>query len=83
MPHYPVDRRPDLVAQVISRQSGKYLLVCGDFNDSPISYAHHTIEKDCRMLIVKPVGDREFSYNRNFLYFRIDHLFVRTKDLKY
>ena len=38
------------------------------------------------MLIVKPVGDRDsrieagwgpgFSYNRNFLYFRIDHLFV-------
>lgn len=66
----------DSVAQVISRQSGKYLLVCGDFNDSPISYAHHTIGKGLTDAYREAGWGPGFSYNRNFLYFRIDHLFV-------
>mgnify|MGYP000009122669 FL=1 len=66
----------DSVAQVISRQSGKYLLVCGDFNDSPISYAHHTIGKGLIDAYREAGWGPGFSYNRNFLYFRIDHLFV-------
>ena len=66
----------DSVAQAISRQSGKYLLVCGDFNDSPISYAHHTIGKGLTDAYREAGWGPGFSYNRNFLYFRIDHLFV-------
>ena len=66
----------DSVAQVISRESSKYLLVCGDFNDSPISYVHHTIGGGLTDAYREAGLGPGFSYNRNFLYFRIDHLFV-------
>ncbi|WP_309345757.1 endonuclease/exonuclease/phosphatase family protein [Phocaeicola sp.] len=66
----------DSVAQAISRQSSKYLMVCGDFNDSPISYAHHTIGRGLTDAYREAGWGPGFSYNRNFLYFRIDHMFV-------
>ncbi len=51
------------------------IILCGDFNDSPISYAHHTIEKlltDCYVSCGNGPG---ISYNRSGMYFRIDHIF--------
>lgn len=66
----------DSVAQAISRLDTKYLLVCGDFNDSPISYAHRTIGRGLTDAYRAAGWGPGFSYNRNFLYFRIDHLFV-------
>lgn len=66
----------DSVAQVISRVDAKYLMVCGDFNDSPISYAHRTIGKGLTDAYRAAGRGPGFSYNRNFLYFRIDHMFV-------
>lgn len=68
----------DSVARAISRLSTRYLLVCGDFNDSPISYAHHTIGKGLTDAYRAAGCGPGFSYNRNFLYFRIDHLFVNS-----
>src|SRR3712207_8745953 len=31
----------DALARYISNHSDKSIIVCGDFNDSPISYTHH------------------------------------------
>ena len=33
----------DSVAQAIAVNRTRYMLVCGDFNDSPISYAHRVV----------------------------------------
>ena len=76
MPWPSVDRRLIRCHRSSPGQSGKYLLVCGDFNDSPISYAHHTIGKGLTDAYREAGWGPGFSYNRNFLYFRIDHLFV-------
>ena len=51
-----------------------YVLVCGDFNDTPISYAHRTIQgplKDAYAASGCGVG---VTYNENFFWFRIDNI---------
>jgi endonuclease/exonuclease/phosphatase (EEP) superfamily protein YafD len=48
--------------------------VCGDFNDTPISYARRTIAQgltDCFQTTGRGLG---LSYNQKGFYFRIDHV---------
>ena len=50
------------------------MIVCGDFNDNPISYSRHIVSKgltDCFEKTGKGLG---LSYNRKGFYFRIDHI---------
>ena len=50
------------------------MIVCGDFNDNPISYSRHVISKgltDCFAETGRGLG---LSYNRKGFYFRIDHI---------
>ena len=66
----------DSVAAAIEKNKTKLMVVCGDFNDSPISYAHHTIGRgmtDAFSASGKGVG---FTYNDASMYFRIDHIFA-------
>lgn len=66
----------DSVALALKRNYSPYLLVCGDFNDSPLSYAHRVIGQGLQDAYIEAGWGPGFSYNRNFLYFRIDHIFV-------
>ncbi len=66
----------DSVALAIEKNRRPYMLVCGDFNDSPLSYAHHVISKGLQDAYIEAGFGPGFSYNRNFLYFRIDHILV-------
>jgi endonuclease/exonuclease/phosphatase family metal-dependent hydrolase len=50
------------------------IIVCGDFNDNPISYSRRTIAQgltDCYAETGRGIG---LSYNRKGFYFRIDHI---------
>ncbi len=69
----------DAVSAYIRRSGLKSVIVCGDFNDHPLSYAHHTIGRgltDCYETAGCGPG---FSYDRNRMYVRIDHIFC-SKD---
>lgn len=66
----------DSVAQAIRRNSSRYVLVCGDFNDSPVSYAHRVIGEGLNDAFVEAGAGPGFTYNQNHLYFRIDHIFA-------
>ena len=62
------------VAEEIKKIDTDYVLVCGDFNDTPISYAHRTIQgplKDAYAASGCGVG---VTYNENFFWFRIDNI---------
>ena len=71
----------DSLARDIQRALGtgdtpRTVIVCGDFNDSPISYTHYRVSrllKDAHTLSGNGFG---FSYNRNKMFFRIDQLFA-------
>jgi endonuclease/exonuclease/phosphatase family metal-dependent hydrolase len=65
----------DIVAEEISRLKGDYTVVCGDFNDTPISYAHRTIQGDLLVdSFVESGNGVGITYNQNFFWFRIDHI---------
>lgn len=66
----------DSVAQAIVRNHTRYMVVCGDFNDSPVSYAHRVIGKGLHDAFVEAGVGPGFTYNQNRLYFRIDHIFA-------
>ena len=57
------------------------IIVCGDFNDNPISYSRRTIAKgltDCFKETGCGIG---LSYNQKGFYFRIDHILC-SKDIQ-
>ena len=66
----------DKVAARIKELNDPFIIVCGDFNDSPISYAHNVIADGLQDAYVEGGKGPGITYNRNFLFFRIDHLLV-------
>jgi len=66
----------DSVAKFINNCKNKYLIVCGDFNDSPISYTHSTIVEKLKDAHTESGFGFGISYNRNHFYFRIDNIMV-------
>ena len=57
------------------------LIVCGDFNDSPISYTHRVVGEGLNDAFVESGNGFGISYNQNHFYFRIDNILL-SKNLK-
>ena len=71
----------DAVHEYIEAHKQYPTIVCGDFNDTPISYSRRTIAKgltDCFVETGKGIG---LSYNQKGFYFRIDHIMC-SKDIQ-
>lgn len=68
-------KQADAVAAEIKNAKGDYILVCGDLNDTPISYAHRTIQGPLVDAFAESGCGMGISYNQNFFFFRIDHIF--------
>jgi endonuclease/exonuclease/phosphatase family metal-dependent hydrolase len=70
-----------LIADVIKDNPNPYLIVCGDFNDTPISYATHTIRKNLKDAFVSSGSGMGITFNRYRFLFRIDNIF-HSKNMK-
>lgn len=69
------------VKQYVEEHSAYPIIVCGDFNDNPISYSRHEMAKgltDCFVSTGRGIG---LSYNQKAFSFRIDHIFC-SKDIQ-
>ena len=63
------------VAEEIRNAKTDYVVVCGDFNDTPISYTHHTIQgKNLLDAFAESGFGLGISYNENMFWFRIDNI---------
>ena len=65
----------DTLATFIDQHKSEPLILMGDFNDTPISYAHHqmcTRLTDCYRSTANGIGR---SFNRDAIYVRIDNIF--------
>lgn len=65
----------DELCEYLERQKGKRIILCGDFNDTPVSYAHNRIAAyltDCYAATATGFGR---SFNANSMLVRIDHMF--------
>lgn len=66
---------------IMSQYEHRSLVVCGDFNDTPVSYTHRVLSKGLNDAFVKSGCGMGISYNQNGFYFRIDHILL-SKNLK-
>mgnify|MGYP000005156311 FL=1 len=71
----------DSVSSYVRRYSGESVILCGDFNDSPISYAHRTIAQGLTDCFVESGNGLGISYHRGGFYVRIDNIMC-SKDWK-
>lgn len=66
----------DTIASIIENIPNKYIIMCGDFNDSPISYVHKTLTQRLKDAYTESGNGPGLSYNRSGMYFRIDNIII-------
>ena len=68
----------DELENFLEKNRGRSIILCGDFNDSPISHSHRAISQyltDCYRACGNGPG---ISYHENKFYVRIDHMFASS-----
>ncbi|MGN0281002.1 MAG: endonuclease/exonuclease/phosphatase family protein [Prevotella sp.] len=65
----------DVVARFIKTHADTPLIVCGDFNDSPISYTHRIVSDGLIDCYVRTANGPGLSYNQKGFNVRIDNIF--------
>lgn len=74
-------KQAEAVAAEIEKVKDGYVLVCGDFNDTPISYAHRTVQGPLVDSFAESGRGMGVTYNQNMFLFRIDHI-LHSKNMK-
>ncbi len=64
----------DSITSFIAAHSRTPMIVCGDFNDTPISYTRREIAANLTDAYVSTGFGPGFSYNSNGMHVRIDHI---------
>lgn len=64
----------DSIAKAIESSRHSHIIVCGDFNDIPISYTHRVVGKGLNDAFTQSGRGLGISYNQNKFYFRIDNI---------
>jgi len=64
----------EIVAEEIAKLDTDYLLVCGDFNDTPISYAYKVVKGSMVDAFAKSGTGPGITYNQSYYWLRIDHI---------
>ncbi|GHT68064.1 endonuclease [Bacteroidia bacterium] len=62
------------ISKIIAENKNPYIIVCGDFNDTPISYARHKIKGKLHDAFVDSGCGLGITYNRYRFLFRIDYI---------
>lgn len=64
----------DTLKAWIKKQDTDGVIVCGDFNDTPISYTYKTVRGDLIDSFAKTGFGAGVTYNENYFWFRIDYI---------
>lgn len=65
----------EAVARYVSQHSNESVILCGDFNDGPLSYVHRTLVRDLTDCYTATGNGPGISYHRAGFYVRIDNIF--------
>lgn len=72
-------RQARATAEAVRALGDRRIIVCGDMNDTPISYTHHCLTsaglRDAYAATGRGIGR---SFNRDAIYVRIDHMFCSS-----
>lgn len=66
----------DSVLHYVVAHNCKSVIVCGDFNESPISYSCYRMNQTFRNAFVESGNGLGLSYYQKGFYFRIDHVYI-------
>ena len=66
----------DSVLYYINKVGREGVIVCGDFNDSPISYSCRAMSSHLKSAFRESGNGLGWTYNMSGFHFRIDHIFV-------
>ncbi len=64
----------DTLSEILQNEARPAVIICGDFNDIPVSYAHRVMQGDRRDAYIDAGSGPGISYNQNKFYFRIDNI---------
>ncbi len=64
-----------MIADRARTETAKYVIVCGDFNDTPLSYSHRVFSRFMNNAYAKSGVGMGITYHEHGLYYRIDHIF--------
>lgn len=65
----------DSLTHYLSQLDGQSVILCGDFNDTPISYSYQQVNKQLKNAYRESGNGIGVTYNQTFFWVRIDHLF--------
>ena len=66
----------DVLAEAVENAPEKHIVVCGDFNDTPVSYAHHMLTRTLKDAFAEAGNGLGISFNQHRMFFRIDHILL-------
>ncbi|MCQ2064308.1 MAG: endonuclease/exonuclease/phosphatase family protein [Bacteroidaceae bacterium] len=64
-----------LVADRARSETARYVIVCGDFNDTPLSYSHRVFDRFMTDTYARTGNGPGITYHEHRLFYRIDHIF--------
>lgn len=68
-----------LITEYINNYDYDALIVCGDFNDTPISYTYHQMKGDLTDAFVNSGLGQGITYHENKFWFRIDYIMYSSE----
>lgn len=68
----------DSVLNFIGQAGCRHVIVCGDFNDSPISYVCNRMGSKLKSAYRQSGNGLGFTYNQKGFFFRIDHIYISS-----
>lgn len=71
----------NLIKRAIAKTDSDNIIICGDFNDTPISYAYNNLKTGLSDAYVSNCFGTGITYHEDFFLFRIDYIF-HSKNLK-
>lgn len=67
-------KQAQMVSKYIEENENPYIVVCGDFNDTPTSYTRHKIKGNLKDAFVESGNGMGITYNMYRFFFRIDYI---------
>ncbi len=64
----------DIVKRHLASQQTRGVIICGDFNDTPISYAYNQMRKGLKDSFVSTSSGPGITYHKDLFLFRIDYI---------
>ncbi|MDR0427632.1 MAG: endonuclease/exonuclease/phosphatase family protein [Dysgonamonadaceae bacterium] len=74
-------KQAELINAEIKKSKNPYTIVCGDFNDTPISYARYKINENLSDAFSDTGSGMGITFNQHRFLFRIDYIF-HSKNIK-